>query len=743
MLTNFTRSFYSICNKGRSTFMLLIFATLAGCGGNVTDTDVEVYTGVFQDSVVAGLTYSSVSQAGVTNDAGEFQYQDGEVITFSIGGVVLGAATGASVITPLNLVDGADIEDERVLNILRLLQSLDEDNDPENGIDLVDAARDAQVSRSTLLDSGSETGAMNEEELRALILELAALSEIEVVSADVASQHFQDTLSTIAKGEVCTADFCIPNTVVPITVGLCLAEDNNVIGIEGQYLCHTGTERFSVNGQSELSTNSLHYLASRYPSLFSIEEFALAANVSILTFYTDQTDGWANADLEVDRVSVGYLGRNTGLASALSCGLPNGGRTTTVVTSVSETEGQSDSVNWTVTAYVSEYCKGTAEQDDELCNGYAGDQAIVFTWDGEESLLADGECRLVPVSNLTTTLVSGVVNDSVTGLPLTGVQVSIFENAEITSFQSIEVTTGAAGTYSFQIPVGLELTVQYTVSGYVTDSSDLIGVAGLINYLESQSLVALGSVVGQVISAEGCEPLGVDLDVQVFAGFDSTNADDPLNITPEFSVETGTVTISAIAAGPYTMSFKLSDDIEAPTVYRNVTVVNGESSVVSAVAIPPVLVDVSGTQVHFLVWGLNDVSDINAFIYDNDSVGESGSCIRDEGVGDINAQLASRPAECPSVFSYEDQGQGDRSLFIIEDGGVDGTRLSTTGIEVEAFSGADENSRVSVPTEDDPLEESAWEVVNVSGDAVTATDEITNSSDFIIRTCAFQDGIPR
>ena len=125
----------------------LILATsimVAGCsggGGSNTATQTSTpNTGVFLDSAVEGIDYSTSTASGTTNANGEFQYNDGETVTLSIGDIDLPPATGGSVITPLDLVNTQNVNDTSVVNIARLLQSLDTDGDPTNGISISDSA---------------------------------------------------------------------------------------------------------------------------------------------------------------------------------------------------------------------------------------------------------------------------------------------------------------------------------------------------------------------------------------------------------------------------------------------------------------------------------------------------------------------------------------------------------------------------------------------------------------------------
>lgn len=118
---------------------------LSACGEksttNVTLPPDPALTGVFVDSPVAGLGYRSESVSdGTTNADGEFSYFRGEQLTFFIGELVFPDAPASSVISPLDLFATDNAFNQSVVNTLRLLQSLDTDGDPSNGITLSSSA---------------------------------------------------------------------------------------------------------------------------------------------------------------------------------------------------------------------------------------------------------------------------------------------------------------------------------------------------------------------------------------------------------------------------------------------------------------------------------------------------------------------------------------------------------------------------------------------------------------------------
>lgn len=115
----------------------------------------EVKTGVFIDSPVQGLSYRTSTQSGFTNERGEFNYLEGGVITFSVGDVFMPPVIAGSQITPLDLAGTNNLSDTTVVNIVRLLQSMDVDANPDNDI-LLDDAVHAALQTDTSVDFALE-----------------------------------------------------------------------------------------------------------------------------------------------------------------------------------------------------------------------------------------------------------------------------------------------------------------------------------------------------------------------------------------------------------------------------------------------------------------------------------------------------------------------------------------------------------------------------------------------------------
>lgn len=158
-----------ICQFFFFLFTLSLF--IYGCGGgggsrgNGGDGNSLTIQGIFVDGPVEGLVYKTATLSGVTDVNGTFKYREqelevgqetiiiGEIITFSVGDIVLGHGIAKEIVTPVDLVDVAveELDPEqnpRVTNISRFLISLDIDGDPDNGISISREIREACRGRS-------------------------------------------------------------------------------------------------------------------------------------------------------------------------------------------------------------------------------------------------------------------------------------------------------------------------------------------------------------------------------------------------------------------------------------------------------------------------------------------------------------------------------------------------------------------------------------------------------------------
>ena len=201
--------------KYKITAIATICFALTGCGGGgdeespasmtdqITDTDTNtdntgngndvaasVLTGVFVDSAVEGVTYTTATQSGVTNSAGEYNYLAGEQVTFSIGATQLPVVTAAPQVSPVEMAASTSNPAATTTNIARLLQSLDGDGNPDNGITIspTAAANAAFINFNVSTDQfANDPNVIN-------LVANSGSTTTSLISADAANAHLNETL---------------------------------------------------------------------------------------------------------------------------------------------------------------------------------------------------------------------------------------------------------------------------------------------------------------------------------------------------------------------------------------------------------------------------------------------------------------------------------------------------------------------------------------------------------------------
>jgi hypothetical protein len=169
-------------------------AGLMACeGGNTSSNDNgsnNTQTGVFLDSAVVNIGYRTQTIEAVTNEQGEYDYIEGETVTFFIGDLELPPVIAAETLTALDLAGSNDTSNSMVVNIIRLLQTLDEDGNPDNGITINSIAKGSAEQVDFKLS-------INEFESSPAVKNLVAnsgSSNVVLISQNDAIAHFEDTL---------------------------------------------------------------------------------------------------------------------------------------------------------------------------------------------------------------------------------------------------------------------------------------------------------------------------------------------------------------------------------------------------------------------------------------------------------------------------------------------------------------------------------------------------------------------
>jgi len=193
----------------RISLLCLLLVLLNACGGGggggssgASSASSVASTGVFLDSAVSGINYRTASGSGKTNTNGEFKYKAGETVTFSVGNIDLPPVTANSTITPLDLANTTDINHQVVSNVLVLLQSLDSDGDPSNGIQIPTTAHTAAT---TSVDFNVSAVAFRANSVVTTLVSNSGSTTTSLVALSTATSHFTNTLASVNVAPVANA----------------------------------------------------------------------------------------------------------------------------------------------------------------------------------------------------------------------------------------------------------------------------------------------------------------------------------------------------------------------------------------------------------------------------------------------------------------------------------------------------------------------------------------------------------
>jgi hypothetical protein len=185
--------------------VFIAFCTVS-CGGGggsssstqtpIVETQPTVFTGMFLDSAVEGLSYETLTNSGLTNAKGEFTYQANENVIFSIGDIAMPTVIANSVLTPLDVMNTDNVNHPSVVNVLRLLQSLDEDGIADNGIKIPAVA--LELAQGLTVDFASA----DFESQVANLVQMSGGVHQQLISTEDAIYHFQMTLATLSNQSI-------------------------------------------------------------------------------------------------------------------------------------------------------------------------------------------------------------------------------------------------------------------------------------------------------------------------------------------------------------------------------------------------------------------------------------------------------------------------------------------------------------------------------------------------------------
>ena len=185
------------CGGGGSCAGGALLGGLSACGGSGGSSPSAspasaLSTGTFVDSPVVGINYKTETQSGQTDANGNFNFLPGENVTFSVGAVKLPTIAAKATITPLDLANTTDLNNQVAVNITVFLQSLNQSADPTRSIVISPQANTAATKQIDFAAS-SATFSANTELLN--LVKNSGSANASLVSEASAKAQLQATLS--------------------------------------------------------------------------------------------------------------------------------------------------------------------------------------------------------------------------------------------------------------------------------------------------------------------------------------------------------------------------------------------------------------------------------------------------------------------------------------------------------------------------------------------------------------------
>ncbi len=167
---------------------------LTGCGSSATNNNEDNTSSgneaYYVDSAVVNVSYKCGSIEGITGEDGKFNFETGKGCTFSIAGVPLRD------VKPGDLGKGKKIVEDDA-DVARFLQSIDQDGDPSNGIqisdDVLEVLKDA-LKGKTEIPAGDDVGGVVQR-----IKDKVPAFKGKVKSAKEVAEHLKKTKAKIVK----------------------------------------------------------------------------------------------------------------------------------------------------------------------------------------------------------------------------------------------------------------------------------------------------------------------------------------------------------------------------------------------------------------------------------------------------------------------------------------------------------------------------------------------------------------
>ena len=177
-------------------------ALLTGCGGggssDSASAEASLQTGYFVDALIANADYDCVADGRMnktTGPDGSFQCQNMAEVRFRLGELVLGevaAVPADHYVFPQDLVGvprETGVNDARVVAMAQLLQSLDTDGNPSNGITLAQEEKELLVGNRANFDPAAVP----------VYLDSASVPPTRTKTTHQAREHLRETVQYVAQ----------------------------------------------------------------------------------------------------------------------------------------------------------------------------------------------------------------------------------------------------------------------------------------------------------------------------------------------------------------------------------------------------------------------------------------------------------------------------------------------------------------------------------------------------------------
>ncbi len=222
-----------------------IALSLTGCSGSGSNNSTKTGTGTgsYVDSAVKGAKYICGSQTGTTDKDGNFTFEKGKGCTFELAGITLRKVPAD------NLVDNAKIV-ENNLTVARFLQSLDNDGNATNGIQIT--AETLTVLSQAFQEDNITTVPNDTTKLDTVVNHIEAKDDYfhgHIVTEEEAQNHLHSTQKSVTKNLLAGKTFYV------------VGSEDAVIKIFKFVVSADGTKfkQYNLNSQSPTDSDAITY----------------------------------------------------------------------------------------------------------------------------------------------------------------------------------------------------------------------------------------------------------------------------------------------------------------------------------------------------------------------------------------------------------------------------------------------------------------------------------------------------